>query len=324
MSNYLITGGCGFIGTHLADNLIQEGHQVAVLDNLSSGVIDAVHRDCEQIIGDVMDADLMQKSLQGRDGCFHLAASNAGIHNRIQSHQANINGTINVLEAARISQVPVVYASSSEVYGDNAELPLKESARLRPLNTNGADKLCSETLARVTTLAQGIPTTGLRFFNVYGPGNNRKCAGPGVITEFVTRLLGGQTVTIFGDGEQIRDFVYIDDAVMFLRAAMQNIKAVPAIFNVCTGEPISINQIARSAMSILDINLPIAYQASRRGDIRGHVGDPTLAGQLLKKMARYSLAEGLYCFIRQQQEIYLPAGNSMRQAQELSQPCFLR
>ena len=197
----------------------------------------------------------------------------------------------------------MVYASSSAVYGDNAVPRLKEHDRLRPLTAYGVDKLSSELHARVATVSRGLSTTGLRFFNVYGPGQNPALKSSSVVSVFVDRLLRGKTVQVYGDGEQVRDFIYVGDAVNFLRKAMSKGANGPDIYNVCTGESISINQLARSIMSILNVYLPVVHKPARKGDIRGFVGDPSLAVQCLRVPARYRLAEGLYRYIKHEQEM---------------------
>ncbi|MCP4490200.1 MAG: NAD-dependent epimerase/dehydratase family protein [Gammaproteobacteria bacterium] len=327
MSKYLITGGCGFIGSHLSAELIKGGHQIRVLDNLSTGKRENLPAGCEIVVGEVTNSGLVRSCMREVDGCFHLAAmtsSKLGCANWINSNQTNLNGTINVLDAARDSEIPVVYASSSAVYGDNAELSLTEQARLRPLTNYGADKVSSELHARVANLIYGVPTTGLRFFNVYGPGQNPKLSHSSVVSIFVDRLLRDQPLHIYGDGEQIRDFIYIDDVVHFLCEAMGKNDRGPAVYNVCSGEAVSINQLARSAMSILDVNLPIVHKPSRKGDIRGVLGDPSLARQNLGVKAHYRLADGLYTFIKHEQKMRMASHHVLPSVQLTSQACFLR
>lgn len=327
MAFYLITGGCGFIGTHLANNLIEEGHSVRVLDDLSTGNRESLDKECELVVGNVNDNDLVVQCMKGTDGCFHLAAPTSArkfTGDWIGMHQTNLNGSISVLDAACRGNTPVVYASSSAVYGDNAELLLKEQDKLRPLTAYGADKLGAELHARVAAMVHGLPTTGLRFFNVYGPGQNPAQPYSSVVSVFVDRLLRGKAVHIYGDGEQIRDFIYVGDAVNFLRRAMDEVGNNQSIYNVCTGEPVSIKQLARSAMSILDINLPIVFQPSRKGDTRGFVGDSSLARQYLQVSARYRLAEGLYKFIKHEQTVNQGIDHQALPIQIPSQACFLR
>ncbi|MCF6336780.1 MAG: NAD-dependent epimerase/dehydratase family protein [Gammaproteobacteria bacterium] len=300
MANYLVTGGCGFIGSHLVENLLEDGHQVRILDDFSTGKIDNVPSQCDVITGDVADSERVRLCMRDMDGCFHLAAIASVQQSNeewIRTHQVNLTGTINVFNAAKEKRTPVVYASSAAVYGDNADIPLKESSVVSPLGAYGADKLGSELHARVASLVHGVPTTGMRFFNVYGPRQNPASSYSGVISIFVDRVTNNQALTIFGDGEQTRDFIYVGDVVRFLRASMKNISCTSSVFNVCTGETVTINQLAKIVMSITASQVPVTYQATRKGDIRVSVGDPEYAQQVLSVAAKYPLARGLKIFI---------------------------
>ncbi len=181
----------------------------------------------------------------------------------ISMDQTNLNGSINVLDAACGENTSVFYASSTAVYGDNAGPLLKEQDRLRPLTAYGADKVGCELHARVAALAHDLPTIGLRFFNVYGPRQSPTLPHSGVVSVFIDRLLRGKAVHTYGDGEQIRDFIYVVDAVRFLRKAMEKVGSDPTIYNVCSGESVSIKQSTKSAMSIININLPTIHQPYR-------------------------------------------------------------
>ena len=300
MANYLITGGCGFIGSHLADSLLAAGHQVRILDNLSTGKLDNISARCELHRGDVADPVAVREAIRDMDGCFHLAAvASVELSNRdwVGTHRTNLTSTINVLDAARQAKkgkpCPVVYASSAAVYGDNADVPLKEDACVRPLTAYGADKMGSELHARVATVVHGVPTTGLRFFNVYGPRQDPSSPYSGVISIFSDRTQAGQVITIFGDGQQVRDFIYVGDVVNFLLAAMQRPQAQPAIYNVCTKRPTSIQQLASAIFAICDIRVDINFMPARQGDIRTSIGDPTLASNNLGVTARTGLGDGL-------------------------------
>jgi len=296
MTSFLVTGGCGFIGSHLVENLLNDGHRVRVLDDLSTGKRENVSSQCEIVIGDVTNSNLVRDCMEDIDGCFHLAAiasvQQSNTH-WLRTHQVNLTGTINVFDASRRNRTPVVYASSAAVYGDNADMPLKESSAVRPLTAYGADKLGSELHARVATLVHGVPTAGMRFFNVYGPRQDPASPYSGVISIFLDRVLRAESLTIFGDGEQTRDFIYVEDVVNFMRIAMSNVSLHPVVFNICTGESITINQLARIIMSITGVQLQLEHQSSRKGDIRGSVGDPGLAKQVLHMSAEYPLIQGL-------------------------------
>jgi len=287
MKKYLVTGGCGFIGSHLVDSLLDDGHQVRILDNLSTGKRENVPADCEVVIGDVTDTEQVKNCMQDMDGCFHLAAISSVQQSNedwVKTHQVNLTGSINIFEACKENKIPVVYASSAAVYGDNAETPLKETSGVRPLTAYGADKLGSELHAKVASLVHGVPTTGMRFFNIYGPRQNPRSAYSGVISIFVDRVFKNQKLSVYGDGEQTRDFVYVIDAVRFLRSAMDNNSCIPTVFNVCTGDFITIKQLAKSVMSITGIQVPLEFLKPRVGDIRISVGDASYAMQAMRKV----------------------------------------
>lgn len=307
MERYLITGGCGFIGSHLVDSLLNDGHQVCILDNLSTGKRENVPASCEVVIGDVTDANLVKKCMKDVDGCFHLAAiSSVQQSNRdwVKVHQVNLTGSINVFDACKEDKVPVVYASSAAVYGDNAEIPLKETSGVSPLTAYGADKLGSELHAKVASLVHGVPTTGMRFFNIYGPRQNPHSVNSGIISVFVDRVLKHQELSVYGDGEQIYDFVYVADAVRFLRSAMNHNSGVPAVFNVCSGDIVTMKQLAKSVMSIAGIQVPLKFLKPRVGDIRVSVGDPNYAKNKLKVTIEKSFSQGLRIFIDYIKEKY--------------------
>ncbi|MFA7431575.1 MAG: NAD-dependent epimerase/dehydratase family protein, partial [Rhodospirillaceae bacterium] len=198
-----------------------------------------------------------------------------------------------VLDAARRRRTPVVYASSAAVYGCNPRCPLDETAAPLPLSAYGADKLGCELHAAVAGHAHGVPTTGFRFFNVYGPRQNPLSPYSGVISIFCDRLLAGRSLTVYGDGEQVRDFVYVDDVVRFLIAAMEHPSVRPQVFNVCTGKPTSIRALAGLLADALGVRPSIETGPERPGDIRVSVGDPTAAGRAFGMAASTDLRTGL-------------------------------
>ena len=298
MSRYLITGGLGHIGAKLANTLVAAGHQIRVINNLSTGQRGSATADCEVVPGDINDRILVGEVMVGVDGCFHLATSNESSHqDNDDIGYNNLQGMINVLTAAKDTAgkapVPVVYASSSITYGDNAHTSLDEDVMARPLTSAAADKASIELRARVATLAHGIPTTGLRLFSIYGHDPYPATPGNGVIDVFMKRLLNGQAITIYGDGHQTRDFVYLDDAVAFFITAMSQPAREPAIYNVCTGRQTSIQQLARMLCSLCGKPIEIKHAPARKGDIRSSVGNPERAIRHLGLRARTTLADGL-------------------------------
>jgi len=300
MATYLITGGCGFIGSHLADALLADGHQVRILDDLSSGIRENSPASAELVVGDVIEAAAVGAAIEGVDGCFHLAAvaSVQRAHNDwLGAHRVNLDGTIQVFNSARSAgaggSIPVVYASSAAVYGDNPDVPLTETASTRPLSAYGADKLGCEMHAKVAGQVYGVPTTGLRFFNVFGPRQDPSSPYSGVISIFADRLLKGQKITIHGDSQQVRDFVFVDDAVCHLVAAMDKASTKGGVYNVCGGLPSSVNNLAQVLSSICGAPLGMERAPDRLGDIRASLGDPAAAIAALGTRAEVELDDGL-------------------------------
>jgi UDP-glucose 4-epimerase len=304
MGLFLVTGGCGFIGSHLVEALLTGGHGVRVLDDLSTGKRDNVPAAAEIIVGDVADSEVVARVMDGVDGCFHLAAVASvqrGNEDWVGTHRANLTGAVTIFDAARRGRdggsVPVVYASSAAVYGDNPDVPLTEQAETLPLSAYGADKLGCELHARVATRVHGVPTTGFRFFNVYGPRQDPSSPYSGVIAIFAERLARGDGVTIHGDGEQTRDFVYVGDVVRYLVAAMnQQLKQPsgdPMVFNICTGRPTSVKQLATVIASLNGCEPDITHDAPRLGDVRVSIGDPARVQLAFGFAAETALETGL-------------------------------
>ncbi len=300
MANYLVTGGCGFIGSHLVDSLLKDGHCVRILDDLSTGKRENIPPGAEFVKGNINDKKTIKRCMKGVNGCFHLAAISL-VHNRNEpwgaTHQVNLAGSVNILDAARVNKTPVVYGSSAAVYGDNADIPLKESSAARPLSAYGADKLGLELHARIASLVYGVPTAGMRMFNVYGPRQNPASPYSGVISTFLDHLLNDEVLTVFGDGEQTRDFIYVSDAVHFIRKAMDNISTTPTLFNVCSGESVTINRLAKTLISITGRRSSVKHCSFSQRELLVSVGDSGYARQMLGVSAKVSLINGLQALI---------------------------
>ncbi len=294
MARYLVTGGAGFIGSHLVDALLANGHQVRVLDDFSTGKAANLAPRAEVRRGDVADPARVRAAMAGVEGCFHLAAIASvarGNEDWHGTHRVNVGGTVAVLDAARAEgRLPVVYASSAAIYGDTGEAVAHEGLRPAPRTAYGADKLGSEQHAAVGALVHGVPSVGLRFFNVYGPRQDPSSPYSGVISIFARRAAERLGVSVFGDGRQTRDFVFVADVVAHLAAAMRHAEARggAAVFNVCTGRATSILDLA----SVLGVT-QIDHGPARAGDIRHSLGDPRQATETLGVAATVTLAEGL-------------------------------
>jgi UDP-glucose 4-epimerase len=279
MARFLVTGGCGFIGSHLCEALLAQGYGVHVLDDLSTGTLTNLAPGATLRIGSVEDPHEVAQAMEGVDGCFHLAAIASVARctgEWLASHRTNLSGAIAVLDAARASAwdrpIPVVYASSAAVYGAAAASPLEEDTTPRPISAYGADKLGCELHARVAGQVHGVPTLGLRFFNVFGPRQDPGSPYSGVISIFCDRIAEGRPVSIQGDGGQTRDFVFVEDVVAALIRGMALASPAAPVLNVCTGRAISVLQLARLVAEACDTLLSTSYAPARPGDIRHSVG----------------------------------------------------
>jgi UDP-glucose 4-epimerase len=300
MGNYLVTGGCGFIGSHLVDALDGCGHRVRIFDDLSTGTPDHRPPNVELIVGDVAEPGVVSEAMQGMDGCFHLAAM-ASVERAnsdwLGSHRTNLTGALTVFNAARTTHsrgpIPVVFASSAAVYGDPLATPVSERVAPRPLSAYGADKLGCELHGYVASHVHKVPTFGLRFFNVYGPRQNPNSAYSGVISIFCDRLKAGKAITVYGDGCQTRDFIFVGDVVRALLAAMHQSSLDGDVVNICTGAATTIGDLAVIVGRLLEKKPDIRFAVPRRADICNSVGDPSKAREVLGFSASVDLARGL-------------------------------
>jgi UDP-glucose 4-epimerase len=299
MSLYVVTGGAGFIGSHLTDALLAHGHVVRVVDDMSSGRRENLASRVELVIGDVADTALMRRALDGAAGVFHLAAIASVARSNedwIGTHRTNLTGTVTVLDAARqVGRIPVVYASSAAIYGDQGEDMIKEDAAPAPNTAYGADKLGSELHARVGFGVHDVPSMGFRFFNVFGPRQDPASPYSGVISIFAARIAKGLPLVLHGDGQQTRDFVYVDDVVRHLVAGMGVLHATPQaeVLNVCTGRATSISELAQTLARLDGRPLAISFGPARAGDIRASLGSPLRATAMLGVQATTTLETGL-------------------------------
>ncbi len=298
---FLVTGGAGFIGSHLVDGLLADGHRVRVIDDLSTGRRDNLGSRAELVVGNVADPAVVARALEGIGGVFHLAAvASVARANEdwLGTHRINQSATVAVLDAARAAgRLPVVYASSAAIYGDTGGAVAHEGLVPNPSTAYGVDKLGSELHARVGSRIHGVPTLGLRFFNVYGPRQDPYSPYSGVISIFARSLAEGVPIPLHGDGGQTRDFVHVADVVAHLRAAMDRLLADPSVggaaLNVCTGRAVSVRQLALLLARVRGAVPQMANRPARPGDIRDSCGAPERAIAMLGVRARVLLEDGL-------------------------------
>lgn len=300
--HFVVTGGAGFIGHHLCEALHKHGHDVTVIDDFSTGKHVNIHPDSTIIQADAADPQAVQHVVNICDGVFHLAAiasvDMSRTHWRHTTH-ANLLATVTMLDAIskRDTPVPFIYASSAAIYGDNNAVPLKENERARPLSAYGADKFASECHATIGTLMHHIPTAGMRFFNIYGERQDPHSPYSGVISIFANRLLNNQSITIYGDGNQSRDFVYVGDVVDHLLAAMAHCRADSSpqhyIFNVCRNQSVTINELAATLAQLCGVPFDPIYEHARSGDIYRSLGENQYACATLQCCAETTLKDGL-------------------------------
>lgn len=292
---YLITGGCGFIGSHLADILLKKGHRVRILDDLSSGSKKYLPKEADFICGSITDEKSVQQAVDGIEGIFHLAALvsvQESIAHRHHSHQINCGGTLKLLEYAK--KTPIVFASSSAVYGDSC-LPNTETSTCKPLSPYAVDKLSCEYHAQVAWQLFGTPSVACRFFNVYGPRQRDSSPYSGVISRFTRCLIQKEPLTIYGDGNQQRDFIFVRDIARMLYLTMSQLTEGARVYNFCTGRACTINALADLMMkSVPGLQVERNYVPARAGDILISKGDPSKAAKEMHVQAEISLEEGLH------------------------------
>jgi len=304
MKKVVVTGGAGFIGSHLAEELARRDYRVIILDDLSAGKIENIEdlldkENVEFIKGSITDPPLLQELFRGVDYVFHQAAIPSvprSIENPQASHEVNVGGTLNVLLAARENSVKkVIYASSSSVYGDIPTLPKREDMVPHPLSPYAVTKLAGEYYCQVFHQVYELPTVCLRYFNVYGPRQDPNSQYAAVIPRFIKRALEGNPPIIFGDGEQTRDFTFVKDAVEASILAAES--DARRLFNIAQGESITINELAKLIISIVGENMEPVHQEPRPGDIRHSLADISRA-RAFGYEPRCSLKEGLRETIR--------------------------
>ncbi|MDQ3212074.1 MAG: SDR family oxidoreductase [Acidobacteriota bacterium] len=299
MAHYLVTGGAGFIGSHLATELRRRGHRVRVADSLITGKkgnLDHIP-DVEFLEGDLADLDFARRSAEGCDFVLHQAAIPSvprSVKDPVSSNRANVDATLNVLVAARDAGVRrLVFAASSSAYGDTPTLPKHEAMPTGPLSPYALQKVVGEQYLQMFTRLYGLETVSIRYFNVFGARQDPSSPYSGVISVFATALLENRSPNIYGDGEQTRDFTYVANVVDGVLRACDAPKASGEIINVATGGRISLNTLFRSMREIIGSAVEPSYLPGRQGDVRDSQADISKAKTLLGYEPLVSFEEGL-------------------------------
>jgi nucleoside-diphosphate-sugar epimerase len=299
MASYLVTGGAGFIGSHLATELVQRGDTVRVVDSLITGRRRNLDHlpGVEFIEGDLADISVATRAVEGMTYVLHQAAIPSvprSVKDPIMSNRANVDASVNILVAARDAGVKrLVYAGSSSAYGDTPALPKHEEMPTDPLSPYALQKLVAEQYGRLFTRLYGFETVTIRYFNVFGPRQDPSSPYSGVISLFASALLEGRRPIIYGDGEQTRDFTYVANVVDGVLRAVEAPGAAGEVVNVATGDRISLNELLRVMNRILGTNLQAIFQEPRAGDVRDSQADITKAKNLLGYTPTVLLEEGL-------------------------------
>jgi UDP-N-acetylglucosamine/UDP-N-acetyl-alpha-D-glucosaminouronate 4-epimerase len=302
MANVLVTGGAGFIGSNLTEALLQRGHVVRVLDNFSTGkrenlIFDGPYASLEVVEGDLRDLDACQKAVRGIEYVFHqgaLASVQRSVEDPETSHAVNAGGTLNILLAARESGVKrVMYAASSSVYGDTPTLPKHEEMPPNPLSPYALQKYVGEQYCRLFYQLYGLETLSLRYFNIFGPKQDPDSLYSAVIPKFIDALVQGRSPIIFGDGEQSRDFTYIENVVQANLLAMSAEHVQGEAINIACGEKISLNQLLNILKQILGSKQSPIYQEPRKGDVKHSLADIRKGKEIIHYEPKVGIETGL-------------------------------
>lgn len=301
-----ITGGAGFIGSHIAEEYLLKGHQVTIYDNFSTGkhentIFTSTKEKPVIIEGDVRDFTLLEQAMANQDIVFHQAAVASvqqSIENPRATFEVNAGGTLNVLESARIHGArKVVFACSAAIFGDLPDLPKSEDSPVKPIAPYGADKYISETYLRLYNQLYGLPTVSMRYCNVFGPRQDPSSPYSGVISIFTTRIAAGQDVTVFGDGNQYRDFIFVKDVVQANMLAAEKDSNKFEFYNVGYGKATSLNDLLDMLKDIYGKDLTVHYDKPRQGDIRESVSDNSKLRTRLGFTPGFTVKEGLEALV---------------------------
>jgi UDP-glucose 4-epimerase len=303
----LVTGGAGFIGSHLTDRLVHDGHTVTVLDNLATGLLSnltLVHDHIQFINGDLRDFKTVSDAVKNQDVVFHLGALGSvprSIDDPITTNAVNVNGTLNILVAAKDNSVKrVIYASSSSVYGDTAILPKVETMQMNPLSPYSISKMTAETYSKIFYSVYGLETVNLRYFNVFGPRQRLDSQYAAVIPRFIASLLKGQAPIVHGDGLQSRDFTFVQNNVEanILAAIAPSQKVAGQTFNIACGNQHSLLELIGLIQTSFGSSIEPVFVASRAGDVRDSRADIRAAQNAFGYFPKVGFAEGMADTIR--------------------------
>lgn len=297
MASYLVTGGAGFIGSHISEALVKRGHRVRVADSLVTGYRRNLRDGVEFAQADLADPAAAAAVVAGMDYVLHQAAIPSvprSVRNPVESHRANVDGMLNVLVAARDARVKrVVFAGSSSVYGDQPTLPKREDMPTNPMTPYALQKLVSEQYGQMFTRLYGLEVVTTRYFNVFGPRQDPTSPYSGVISLFIKSLLEGARPVIYGDGSQTRDFTFVANVVDGVLRAADAPGVAGDVFNIATGGRVSLNELLAILKKILGSNLEPIYETGRLGDVRDSQADISKAERLLGYRPTVTLEEGL-------------------------------
>ncbi len=300
MRTFLVTGGAGFIGSHIATALVERGDSVRVLDNLSAGFrsnLEHLSDRVELIEGDLLDGQVLARAVEGVDCVFHEAAIASvprSVAAPLETHAACVTGTVMLLEAARTAGVRrLVYAGSSSVYGDQPQPSKNETLLPSPLSPYAAAKVAAEHYCHAFTATYGFETTTVRYFNVFGPRQDPESEYSAVIPLFVTAMMAGRQPTVYGDGRQSRDFTYVDNVVQGNLLAADATGAVGRSINVACGEQIDLLELIAAINRVLGTDIEPIFAEPRPGDVRESLADISLARELLGYEPKVDFEEGL-------------------------------
>ncbi len=305
MALYLVTGGAGFIGSNICQDLVKRGNRVRILDDFSTGKRENIvgFKDSVELIeGDLRDREIVEKAMLGVDFVLHqgaLPSVERSIKDPLTTTRVNVLGTLNVLLAAREARVKrMVYASSSSVYGDTPTLPKKEAMRANPQSPYAVTKLIGEEYCRIYYSIHGLETVCLRYFNVFGPRQDPGSQYAAVIPKFISLMLKGKSPPIYGDGEQSRDFSFIDNVVEANLRACEAEEAPGEVLNIACGKKITINELVETLNKILQTRIEATYESPRKGDVRHSLADISRAGETLHYSPQIGLEQGLERTVR--------------------------